>query len=155
MLLTLRRQVAATTGSGLTPLSQQLNRMLDNVFTSSSAWRDDTVATSSWVPAVDVIEEDDAIKIVAEVPGVRPEDVTVSFENQVLVIRGEKEQEHTEPSDRVRRYERSYGAFERHFSLPSTVDADKIEAHYDVGVLTVSLPKVERARPREIPVSTQ
>ena len=86
-------------------------------------------------------------------PGVRPEDVKLSIENAVLTIRGEKKQVAEEESERVHRYERSYGAFERTFTLPTTVDADRIEARFENGLLTVRLPKVEKAKPREIAVT--
>ena len=92
------------------------------------------------------------MKIVAELPGVKPEDVKLSLENNLLTIRGEKKQEAEERNERVHRYERSYGTFERSFVLPSTVDGEKISADYQNGVLTVVVPKAERARPREIPV---
>jgi HSP20 family protein len=85
---------------------------------------------------------------------VNPEDVKLSLENNLLTIRGEKKQEAEERSERVHRYERSYGTFERGFVLPSTVDGDKISAQYQNGVLTILVPKAERARPREIPVRT-
>jgi HSP20 family protein len=100
-----------------------------------------------------VFEDKEAIKIVAEVPGVTPEDVRISLENNLLTIRGEKKQQAEEHSERVHRYERSYGAFERTFAPPSTVDHDRIQAGYQNGILTVSVPKAEGARPREIPVS--
>ncbi len=99
-----------------------------------------------------MFESKDSVKIVAELPGVKPEDVKLSLENNLLTIRGEKKQEAEERNERVHRYERSYGSFERAFALPSTVDGDKITADYRNGVLTVSVPKAERARPREIPV---
>jgi HSP20 family protein len=88
-----------------------------------------------------------------ELPGVRPEDVKISLENNILTIRGEKRQQAEESNERVHRYERSYGSFERTFALPNTVDPDKIQANYENGVLMISVPKAERARPREIPVS--
>jgi HSP20 family protein len=109
--------------------------------------------TSSWYPACDVFEDQDSVKILAELPGVKPEDVKLSLENNVLTIRGEKKQQAEEQTERVHRYERSYGAFERSFALPSTVDPEKISASFQNGILTVTVPKAERARPREIPVS--
>ena len=93
-------------------------------------------------------------KIVAELPGVKPEDVKLSLENNLLTLRGEKKQQAEEKSERVHRYERSYGSFERSFSLPNTVDADNVSADYDNGVLAVRLQKAERMRPREIPLNT-
>ena len=134
---------------------RRLNSMLGEAF---SAWPFGTengdAITSAWVPACDVFEGREAVRIIMEVPGVKPEDVKLSLENNVLTIRGEKKQAAEENTERVHRYERSYGVFERSFALPSTVDADKIEATYDAGILTVSLPKAERARPRQIEVKT-
>ena len=132
---------------------RRLNSVLDEAFNSWPFQSGENGAlTSSWIPACDVFEDKDAVKIVAEVPGVRPEDVKISLENNLLTIRGEKQQQAEEKSERVHRYERSYGTFERTFSLPTTVDADRIAANYEHGILTVSIPKAERARPREIPV---
>ena len=76
----------------------------------------------------------------------------ISLENNVLTIRGEKKQQAEERNERVHRYERSYGVFERSFGLPSTVDPEKIQAAYQNGILTVTVPKAERARPREISI---
>jgi len=78
--------------------------------------------------------------------------VQLSIENNVLTIRGEKKQTAEEKTERLHRYERTYGVFERAFALPNTVDPEKIEAKVEAGVLSVVLPKAERARPREIPV---
>ena len=107
------------------------------------------------VPQVLQRAEADSIRIQAEVPGVKPEDVKISVEGNVLTISGTKQQTAEERTERVHRYERTYGAFERTFTLPATVDADKIRASYDHGVLTVTLPKVEKAKPRQIQVELQ
>jgi HSP20 family protein len=133
---------------------RRLNSVLDEAFSSWPFQQESGSITSSWYPACDVFEDKDAVKIVAELPGVKPEDVKLSLENNLLTIRGEKKQEAEERSERVHRYERSYGAFERAFVLPSTVDGDKISAQYQNGILTILVPKAERARPREIPVRT-
>jgi HSP20 family protein len=144
-----------TTRRQLDPFSslRRLNTALDEAF---NGWpfqsQESGTLTSTWLPACDVFEDKDAVKIVAEVPGVRPEDVKLSLENNLLTVRGEKKQQAEETTERVHRYERSYGSFERTFSLPTTVDADKIAAKYDQGILTITIPKAERARPREIPV---
>ncbi len=124
---------------------RRLSNMLDEAFEGGAI-------TSAWHPAVDVFEGKDAVKIVAELPGVKAEDVKLSLENNLLTIRGEKKQEAEVRNERVHRYERSYGTFERAFVLPSTVDGEEISAEYRDGILTVSVPKSERARPREIPV---
>lgn len=133
---------------------RRLNSFLDEAI-SGLPFGENGTLTAAWTPAVDVYEDKDAVKIVAELPGVKPEDVRISLENQTLTVRGEKRQVAEEKTERVHRYERSYGAFERSFSLPGTVDADRIEASFDGGLLTVTLPKVERARPRQIEVRTK
>ena len=126
----------------------EISALADGVLT----WQPRDGATTAWVPPVDIFEEDHAIRIMAEIPGVRPEDVKLTVENNVLTIQGSKQQVAEEGTDRVHRYERTYGAFERSFTLPTTVDANAIQASYENGVLTVTLPKVEKAKPRQIEV---
>jgi HSP20 family protein len=106
----------------------------------------------AWTPAVDVLEQDDAIRIMAELPGVNPSDVKITVADNVLTIQGTKQQLAEERTERVHRYERTYGTFERTFTLPATVDASRITAAYENGVLTVTLPKMEQAKPRQIQV---
>lgn len=129
--------------------------LIDRFFNDALAGFDwtlrDTVG-AAWVPPVDIFEEADAIRILAEIPGVKPADVKLAVENNVLTISGSKQQVAEERAERVHRYERTYGAFERSFTLPATVDASKISAQYEHGILTVTLPKVEKAKPRQIPV---
>jgi HSP20 family protein len=108
--------------------------------------------TTSWAPVVDIFEEPEVIRIVAEIPGVKPEDVKVHVEGNLLTISGVKEQVAEEKADRVYRYERSYGSFERSFMLPATVDAAGIKAAYELGLVTLVLPKMEKAKPRQIKV---
>lgn len=130
---------------------RRLSNALDEAF---GTYQDDEgrMVTAAWYPACDVFEDNEAIKIVAEVPGVKPEDVKLSLENNLLTIRGEKKQQAEERNERVHRYERTYGTFERSFALPSSVDPEGIQASCENGILTVTVPKAERARPREIPV---
>ena len=139
---------------------RRLSSVLDDAFNDSfGSWplgqRFESALTAAWVPACDIVEDTDGIKLVMEVPGVHPGDVKLQLANNVLTIRGEKRQEAEEKADRVHRYERSFGSFERTFSLPSTVDADQIEADISDGVLTVMLPKAEKARPRQIEVKSR
>jgi HSP20 family protein len=133
---------------------RMFNRLFDQPF-EGWPFGENATLTSSWAPACDIFEDKDGIKIVAEIPGVNPEDVKLSLENNTLTIRGEKKQIAEEKTERVHRYERSYGAFERSFALPSTVDSDQVDAVYANGLLTVTLPKVERAKPREIQVKAK
>ena len=134
---------------------QRLNRILDEAFAGLPfPEQGGNILTASWVPATDVSEDVNTIQITMELAGVNPEDVRISLEGNVLTIRGEKRQEDEENSERVHRIERIYGMFERTFVLPNTVDPDRIEAQYENGVLTVTIPKAERARPREIQVTS-
>lgn len=132
---------------------RRLNNVLDEAF---NTWpfqaQGEGAITSAWYPACDVFEDKDAVKIVAEVPGMKPEDVKISLENNLLTIRGEKKQDAEERAERVHHYERSYGSFERTFSLPNSVDPETISAAYVNGILTVTIPKAERASPREIQI---
>ncbi|HXE57843.1 MAG TPA: Hsp20/alpha crystallin family protein [Gemmatimonadales bacterium] len=132
---------------------RRLNRMLDEMFAPLGLGFEQAGSiTSAWFPPTDVFEDRDSFKLVMEIPGVRSEDVKLSLENNILTIRGEKKQEAEEKTERVHRYERTYGVFERTFSLPTNVDVDQIEATCENGILTVTMPKAERARPREIPI---
>jgi HSP20 family protein len=132
---------------------RRLNTMLDDALATWPFQREENgTLTAAWTPAVDVFEDKDAVKIIAELPGVRPDEVKLSIENNILTLRGEKKQVAEETTERVHRYERSYGMFERSFALPNTVDADRVEARFENGLLTIQLPKEERARPREIQV---
>ena len=115
-------------------------------------WPAPEAATAAWLPLVDIFEEPDAIRLVAEVPGVSPSDVKISVEDNLLTIRGTKEQAPEEKAEKVHRYERTYGAFERTFTLAASIDPNKIKATYTLGVLTILLPKAETAKPHLIKV---
>ncbi len=131
----------------------QVNRLLDEALSAFVAPRDNTgTLAAAWVPPCDIQEDENAVRLVMEVPGVSAEDVRVSLEHNRLTIRGEKRPPVAPESDRAHRLERTFGAFERVFTLPATLDGDRIEARVENGILTLRLAKVERARPREIPV---
>jgi HSP20 family protein len=133
----------------------RLNRILDEAFSSPAFGEQGDVITSTWFAPTDVSEDTDSLRITMELPGVNPEDVRLSLENNILTIRGEKKHQSDEDNERVHRFERTYGVFERTFALPNTVDPEKIEARYENGVLFVMIPKAERAKPREIRVKTE
>jgi len=133
----------------------RLSQLMDQAFSAFPTVPSNGDAVgSAWTPDVDIREDKNHLMITMDVPGVRPEEVKISLENQVLTIAGEKQAVQQEQDERWHRWERHYGRFERTFTLPSTVDAERIEATTDNGVLTVRLPKIEKARPREIPVRT-
>jgi HSP20 family protein len=131
----------------------RLNRLMGELATPWDAGENGALS-SAWLPPVDIFEDDESISIVAELPGVKSEDVKISLENQTLTLRGEKKQATEEQSVQGHRFERAYGRFERTFTLPTSVDGDNISAVHSEGLLTLRLPKVEKARPREIPITT-
>ena len=114
---------------------------------------DDTGFRGSWTPAVDIFEtEGHDLVLKAELPGMTREDIEVSVENSTLVIKGTKQFDPQVKQESYRRIERSYGTFHRSFTLPNTVDTAKVGAEYKNGVLTVTLPFREEAKPRTINV---
>ena len=109
----------------------------------------------TWVPAVNVEETKDELIFSAEFPGMNEENISIELENNVLTLSGEKAEERTE-GDEDRRYhlwERRFGSFQRSFTLPRTVNADDIQAHFDKGILRIRLPKVAHAKSRKIEIS--
>jgi HSP20 family protein len=113
--------------------------------------------TGPWVPVVDVRETKDAIEVVAELPGLRLEDVEVNIESNILSISGEKRQEYAEGDAEAEYHlvERRCGRFERSFTLPRTVDANQIAARFESGLLTITLPKAEAAKPRRVEIQAK
>jgi HSP20 family protein len=127
-----------------------VTRLMEEFF--NSAREGDMLA---WGPNVDIVENPDGYEIVAELPGVRQEDVKITLDNNVLTLSGEKKQELKEDRDNVLRVERSYGHFERSFSLPSTVKGDAVRATYEDGVLHIHLPKAETAKAHQIQIENR
>lgn len=108
---------------------------------------------SSWMqPNFDVDETDQAYLLSVDLPGVKKEDIKVDLTENVLTISGERKHEHEEKTRGTRRYERAYGQFQRSFTLPQTVEVDKVEANLEDGVLRIALPKSEQSKPRSIEV---
>jgi HSP20 family protein len=110
------------------------------------------ILSGNWVPAVDISETKDAYIIKGELPGVEKEDVDISIDNNLLSIRGEKKYEKTVDEDQTHRNECVYGAFERSFSLPKQVDINNVEAVFKNGILKLTVPKAEEAKPKQIQV---
>jgi HSP20 family protein len=109
----------------------------------------------TWLPAVNVLEKNEAIEITVDLPGLRADDVEVTVEDGVLSLRGERTLEEASEGETYHRVERSYGSFERTFNLPETVDADKIEARFKDGEMVVLLPKREETKPRKVNVKVE
>jgi len=105
-----------------------------------------------WTPAVDIFEDEEGLSLRFDLAGVEPKDVDIRFENGVLSIKGERKLEKEEKKENYHRVELAYGAFNRSFSLPGTLDPEKIKAESKNGVLTVHLPKKPEAKPKSIQV---
>ena len=109
----------------------------------------------TWAPAVDIYETEKEIVLKADLPGMNLADVDISLNNNVLSVRGERKFEKDVKEDNYHRVERTYGNFVRTFTLPNTVNADQIEASYENGVLRITMPKREEARPKQIKVNVK
>jgi len=133
----------------LRSLQDEVNRVFSSSFNRSG---DNELMRGAWSPSVDIYENKDQIVLEAELPGMRPEDVDISIENNVLTIHGERKFEKKDEQDNFHRVERSYGSFTRSFTLPPTVTSDNVDASFDNGVLRLSLAKREEAKPRRIEI---
>ena len=134
---------------------QQMQREMGTMFDRRLDADNDsaTMATSDWVPAVDVKEEDSRFLIIADVPGVEPDNIELHMENGMLSIKGERHEEHEEEKKGYKRVERIHGSFHRRFNLPDTADAENISAKSRNGTLEISIPKREAlAQTRRITV---
>jgi HSP20 family protein len=127
----------------------QLNRLFSDFFGRTSQEQNLT----PWAPAVDIFEGEHELVVKADLPDIRPEELDVRVENNILTIRGERKFEKKMDEKNYLRVERSYGSFARSFSLANTVNTDAIKADYKDGVLTLSIPKREEAKPKQIKVS--
>lgn len=135
-------------------MQREINRMFDNFFRGGTA-DDGSLGSSLWAPATDVAEHDDEYQVKVELPGVGKDDVKITMQDNILTIRGEKKQEKESKSSSYHRVERSYGSFQRSFTLPTRVKQDRIEAAYNEGILTITLPKAEEAKPKQIEVKVK
>jgi len=138
----------------MTTLQDRMNRLFEDAW-GRPRRADEDFITGSWLPPVDVRETKDTLEITAELPGMEPTDVEVAVENGVLTIKGARQFEKATEGETYHRVERSYGAFERSFTLPTNVDPERIQAVYRNGVLGLTLPKREEAKPRSISIKVQ
>lgn len=129
-----------------------LRHEMDQLLDTWAGLRVPRGASMLWQPSINVREDRDAFHIEAELPGVNPDDVDIALEDRVLTIAGEKRSESSREEESYHVAERSYGRFERSFTLARSVDADAIEARFDRGVLYVSIPKPEEQKPRRIQI---
>lgn len=128
------------------PFTQEFDRLFGSLFENGGR------QAQRWVPAMDLVEADDHFVLKADLPGLAEEDVAIEVQDNVLTISGSREAEHERKEKGWYRLERSYGSFSRSLTLPDGVDADKVEASFDRGVLEIRVPKPEERKPRRISI---
>jgi HSP20 family protein len=148
------RRESAAFPSDVLSMQREINKMFDTFFRGGMMEEGD-LATASWAPAVDIAEHDNEYLVKLELPGVNKDDVKITMQENILIVRGEKKQEKESKDSNYRRVERSFGSFQRSFTLPTTVKSDKIEASYKDGILSITLPKAEEAKRKQIEVKVK
>jgi len=133
-------------------LRREMDRFWEEFFGPGPLWRR---GGEEWSPAVDVAETPEKLTVKAEIPGIEPNNLAISLVGDLLTIRGEKKSEREETKENYHLVERSHGSFCRALRLPAAVDAGKIEAQYEKGVLTITCPKKEVVKPKAIAIKTQ
>ena len=136
----------------LSTLRNEIDRLFDEPFSALTEGLQPFM--SGWSPALDVFEDKDNVVVKAELPGMKKEEIQISLHGDVLTLSGERKEEQKHPEGDIHRSERFVGKFQRTLSLPTLVDADKVKASYKDGILTVTLPKTEAAKPKQIQVKT-
>ena len=139
-------------GRDLVRAQDEFSRIFDNFFGN---YDDQDWFDGAWLPATDISENDNAIELKAELPGLKKEDIKISVYENVLSIQGEKKESSKTDKKNYHRIERSYGSFHRRFSLPAKVKGDQIKAEYKEGVLTLTIPKAEEVKPKQIEVNVE
>jgi HSP20 family protein len=139
-----------TRQNALNDLRTLQNRLFEPFFGRFN-FMDDALASGTWAPAVDVAEDAEKIHVKVEVPGMEEKDLKINYEDGLLTVSGERQFERKEDRN-YHRIERSYGSFVRSFSLPRSIDATRIAATYQNGVLDIEIPKKDEAKPRQIQI---
>jgi HSP20 family protein len=134
---------------GAASLEEQVHRLCSTVLERAS----EESNLTSWAPAADIYETEHELVVKADLPEIDPKDLDIRVENNILTIRGERKFEKKVKEDNYLRVERAYGAFSRSFALANTVNAEAIKAEYQNGVLTLTIPKREEAKPKQIKVN--
>lgn len=138
----------------LLSIRDEVNRLFDNFFTGLPERRRGLLE-GEWAPSIDVAETDNEVVVTAELPGVEQDNVDITITDDVLTLKGEKKEEKEVKEKNYHRIERSYGSFQRSISLPAGVQADKAKATYKDGVLHITVPKVEEAKPKQIKINVE
>jgi HSP20 family protein len=131
----------------------EMNRVFNEVFRRGGATDESSWFSGAWTPPVDIYETDEALVLKAELPGFSKDEINIELKENTLLIKGERKREDEVKEGNHHRMERVYGAFQRSFLLPTTVDQEKVKASYKDGILELRLPKVQAAQPKRIAVS--
>jgi HSP20 family protein len=134
-------------------LQDQMNRLLQHVMRGGNG-EEISWGASTWVPPVDLYETDDAFVFKAELPGLRKDDIHLEVHDRTLTLHGERKHEADVKDEHYHRRERSHGSFQRVFTLPTPVDAEKVQARFKDGILELRLPKHESAKPKRIAINS-
>jgi HSP20 family protein len=138
----------------LTSLQDRVNQLFHQAFTGFEGFGfEQPMTTPNFLPPVDIIEDEHDIKFKAEIPGVKLEDLTVTLENNLMTITGERKFKEEQDKDNFHRIERRYGKFTRSFALPAGVDSASVNATFEDGVLSITLPKKEEFKPKQVAIS--
>jgi HSP20 family protein len=135
----------------LATMQNRLNRIVREPYSPESP--EEALTTTNFAPPVDIYEDEHSIVLKMEVPGIDEKDIDVRIESNTLTVHGERKIEKEEKEENFRRVERQYGSFTRSFTLPSSVDTGQVSAHYDKGILKISLAKKAEAKPKQIKVN--
>jgi HSP20 family protein len=136
----------------LLTLQDRMNRLFDESVRNVKTG-DEALSSAIWSPAVDIYETDDEVVVKAELPEVNQKDIDIQIENNTLTLRGERKFNKETKKENFHRIERSYGTFSRSFTLPGSIDQEKINADYKDGILKISMPKREETKPKQIKVA--
>ena len=136
----------------LLTLQDRMNRLFDESVRNVKPG-DEALSSAIWSPAVDIYETDDEVVVKAELPEINQKDIDIQIENNTVTLRGERKFNKETKKENFHRIERAYGSFSRSFTLPSTIDQEKIRADYKDGILKISMPKREETKPKQIKVA--
>ena len=136
----------------LRAMQEQMNRLLDLAWNREGG---EDLREGVWQPAVDIYEDEGSVVIKAELPGIDQDDIEIRIEDSTLTLKGERKHDQTIKKENFHRVERYYGSFQRSFSLPHTIDQEKVRASCEKGVLTITLPKREETKPKQIKVEVK
>ena len=139
----------------LMTIQERMNRLFDQTLSKTRTEDEEGLTASTWSPSVDIYETADSIVLKAELPGLNRENIDIQVRDNTLTLKGERKFEREVKDENYLRIERSYGAFQRGFSLPTVIQQDKIKATFKDGVLEVSMPKAEEAKPKQVKIEVK